>query len=93
MQVGICTIKIHLFEVGSLKEKRHIVKSVIERVKARFNVSIAEVGEMDKWQLSEIGFSCVSNSRTHAEDILNKVIHFIEGDGRFEISDWSLEVI
>ncbi|GAB6087393.1 DUF503 domain-containing protein [Alkaliphilus crotonatoxidans] len=93
MQVGICTIRMHLFGVASLKEKRHIVKSVIERVKARFNVSIAEVGEMDKWQIAEIGFSCVSNSRRHADEILNNVIHFMERDGRFEISNWDVEIL
>ncbi len=93
MQVGICTMRIHLYGVGSLKEKRHIVKSVIERVKARFNVSIAEVGEMDKWQIAEVGFSCVSNSRRHVDEILNNVIKFMERDGRFEISSQEVEIL
>lgn len=82
-----------LHEVNSLKEKRHILKSVIERVKSRFNVSIAEVGEMDKWQVAEIGFSCVSNSSRHADAILNNVIAFIERDGRFDISGCDTEIL
>lgn len=93
MLVGICTIKIVLFEANSLKEKRHIVKSVIDRVKARFNVSIAEVGEQDKWQVAEIGFSCVTNSRRHADEIINNVVQFIERDGRFDVSAFDMEIL
>lgn len=93
MLVGICTVRILLFEANSLKEKRHIVKSVIERVKARFNVSIAEVGELDKWQVAEIGFSCVTNSRKHADEILNSVMQFIERDGRFDITATEMEIL
>lgn len=93
MLVGICTMRIYLYEVGSLKEKRHIVKSVLERVKTRFNVSIAEVGEMDKWQIAEIGFSCVSNSKRHTDEVLNNVIKFIERDGRFEVSACDVEIL
>lgn len=93
MLVGICTIRILLFESNSLKEKRHIVKSVIERVKSRFNVSIAEVGELDKWQVAEIGFSCVTNSRRHADEIINNVLKFIEADGRFDVTAFEMEIL
>ncbi|MBM7614423.1 DUF503 domain-containing protein [Alkaliphilus hydrothermalis] len=93
MMVGICTMRLFIYEVQSLKEKRHVVKSVIERVKSRFNASIAEVGDMDKWQSSEIGFSCVSNSRRHLDEMLNNIIHFIERDGRFEVSHIEMEIL
>lgn len=93
MLVGICTIRIMLFEANSLKEKRHVVKSVIERVKSRFNVSIAEVGQQDKWQVAEIGFSCVTNSRRHADEIINNVVRFIEGDGRFDVTAFDMEIL
>ncbi len=93
MLVGVCTIRIMLFEANSLKEKRHVVKSVIERVKSRFNVSIAEVGQQDKWQVAEIGFSCVTNSRRHADEIINNVVRFIEGDGRFDVTAFDMEIL
>ncbi|SCY94834.1 DUF503 domain-containing protein [Alkaliphilus peptidifermentans] len=93
MLVGVCNLRLMLFEVNSLKEKRHIIKSVIERVKTRFNVSIAEVGEMDKWQVAEIGFSCVSNSRKHADEVINSVVKFIERDGRFDITNCDVEIL
>ncbi len=93
MLVGTCTLTIFINDVHSLKEKRHVVKSVIERVKSRFNASIAEIGEMDKWQVAEIGFACVSNSRRHVDEMVNNIIQFIERDGRFEISNYEVEIL
>ncbi|WP_026477734.1 DUF503 domain-containing protein [Alkaliphilus transvaalensis] len=93
MLVGTCTINIFLYDVHSLKEKRHIVKSVIERIKSRFNASVAEVGQMDKWQVAEIGFACVSNSKKHVEEMINNIIQFIERDGRFEVSNYDVEIL
>lgn len=93
MLVGICSIQIFIHETNSLKEKRQIIKSVIQRVKSRFNVSIAEVGEQDKWQAAEIGFCCVSNTRRHADEMLNSVIQFIERDGRFDVTKCEVEIV
>jgi uncharacterized protein len=93
MLVGICSLKIVMYEPGSLKAKRQIIKSVIERVKSRFNVSIAEVGEQDKWQIAEIGFCCISNSKKHLDEVMNNVIKFIENDGRFDITNYEVEII
>jgi len=92
MVVGVCTIKLVMYETDSLKSKRHIIKSVIERIKARFNVSIAEIGELDKWQVSEIGFCCVSNSRRHTDEVIQSVINFIERDGRYEITSCETDI-
>ncbi|SET32817.1 hypothetical protein SAMN05660297_02034 [Natronincola peptidivorans] len=93
MLVGVCSVKVIMYEVSSLKGKRQILKSVIERIKARFNVSIAEVGNQDKWQIAEIGFCCVSNSKKHADEMINNVIHFIEKDGRLDITEWHIEIL
>ncbi|MCC5910244.1 MAG: DUF503 domain-containing protein [Clostridiaceae bacterium] len=93
MLVGVCSIKIVMYEVNSLKGKRQILKSMIERIKARFNVSIAEVGDQDKWQIAEIGFCCVTNSRRHADEMINTVIGFIEKDGRLDITECEVEIL
>ncbi|WP_242661494.1 DUF503 domain-containing protein [Alkaliphilus metalliredigens] len=90
--VGVCFMTVMMYEPNSLKEKRHILKSIIERIKSRFNVSIAEVGQQDKWQIAEIGFSCVSNSRRHADEMINEVIKFIERDGRVDITQCEVEI-
>jgi uncharacterized protein YlxP (DUF503 family) len=69
MVIGVCRIVLMMDEVFSLKEKRHIIKSIIERLKSRFNVSVAEVELNDKWKNAVIGIACVSNDAGHADNI------------------------
>jgi uncharacterized protein YlxP (DUF503 family) len=78
MIVGVCELTLHLPECHTLKEKRQVLKSVLARVRNQFSVSIAEVEEQDKWQLARIGMSCVSNSTSHANEILDAVQRYIE---------------
>lgn len=92
MVTGACCITLMLHEPNSLKEKRHIVKSVIERLKSRFNISVAETGLNDKWQSAEIGIACVSNDRAQINRTISNVINFIENDGRVEVVDYIVEV-
>ena len=93
LYVGIGSFTLLLYEGVSLKEKRMVVKSLIQKIGSRYNVSIAEVGEHDKWQRSEIGFSCVSNERTHIEKMMQEIIRFAESDGRGEIMDIQTEIV
>lgn len=93
MIVGSCKLEIIIYESFSLKAKRHVIKSIIERLKSRFNISIAEVGENDKWQKSVIGFAAVSNSKKHADEVINKVINFIDEDERVEITNIDIELL
>ena len=94
MHVGTCIVELRLPENGSLKGKRQVSKSIIERTKHRFNVSIAEVDDQDYWQSLTLGISCVSNSAPHANEILSKVVKFIENN-RFdaELVDLEIEII
>jgi uncharacterized protein YlxP (DUF503 family) len=78
MIVGAAIVRLHLPASRSLKDKRQVVKSVVERVKGRFNVSVAEIGEHDVWQVAEIGIACATNQPGHADDILRTVVDFIE---------------
>lgn len=92
MVVGICNIELVMFENHSLKEKRHLIKSIIDKIKHRYNVSIAEVGEQDKWQKSEIGIACVSNDRKYVDGVLQKIINYIDRDGRFDLKILHYEI-
>lgn len=80
MVLGVCRLTIDLPEAHSLKEKRRVVKSVTERVRNRFNVSIAEVDQLDVWQSAGIAFVCVSNSTSHVDNTMQTVLRFIEGN-------------
>lgn len=93
MIIGSCVVELSLGGVFSLKEKRHIVKSIVQRIQARFNVSIAEVDAQDKWQYAVLGICCVSNSSAHANSMMSKVVNFIENDGRVVLINYSIEII
>jgi hypothetical protein len=78
MVVGICQIRLIIYDTFSLKEKRRILKSIVEKVRNRFPVSIAEVGDHELWQSAIIGFCLVSNEQVFTRSSIDKVIHFIE---------------
>lgn len=93
MIIGTCSLKLTIFESDSLKYKRHILKSIIDRLKNKFNISIAEIDLNDTWQSSIIGFACVTNNTVYANKIINKVIDFIDMDSRVEIVDYNIEIL
>lgn len=93
MKIGICTIELFLPENGSLKDKRQILKSLKDRVKQRFNVSIAEVEDQDLWQKAVLGVACVANRMDHVNGTLDKVIGIIRGTPRVEIIDYRMEIL
>ena len=85
MLVGLLTIHIHLQGIDSLKGKRKIVKSLIERLRSRFNASVSEVAAQDSKQLAVAGIAVVSNSGSHLDEQLDKITNFIVNDGRFYV--------
>ena len=93
MVIGVCRIVLIIDNAFSLKEKRHIIKSIIERLKSRFNASIAEVDLNDLWKNAVIGVACVSNEAGHADSMLSNIVNFVENDGRALLSDFSTEII
>jgi len=80
MHVGVARVALHVAENRSLKGKRSVVKSVIQRVRNRFNVAIAEVDTQDAWELITLGIVCVSDDPRHVDEMLRKVIDFIEDE-------------
>lgn len=93
MIIGACSLKLVIYEAHSLKEKRHIIKSIIGKLQSRFNISISEVDLNDSWQSSVLGFACVTNDTQHANQILSNVIKFIDGDSRVEIINYDIELL
>lgn len=87
--IGI-EVTIRLFESASLKDKRKIIKSVLQKTQQRYKVSAAEVGRHDLLNLAELGFAVVSNDYHHARQVLTKVLNFIEAEYPVEITqvDW-----
>jgi uncharacterized protein len=93
MLVGICQIEIFIPESGSLKSKRFILSSMKARLRNKFNISIAEVDDNDKWQRSTLGVAVVSNERRFIEQVVSQVINTIEADDKVELTRHQLEII
>jgi len=83
MIVGVMKTVLHLQGIHSLKEKRSIVKSVIGRLKSRFNASIAEVDHQDNKSSAVIAMTIVSNETGLIDQQFDAVISFMQKDGRF----------
>ncbi|HZZ86620.1 MAG TPA: DUF503 domain-containing protein [Anaeromyxobacteraceae bacterium] len=94
MFVGILRLTLYLPEPGSLKSKRHLLRSALDRVKAKFNVSVAEVGDNDLWQRSVVGVSAVGNDHAFVNETLDKVSDFVGSvhGGQVQIIDRVLEI-
>jgi len=71
--LAVLTLEVHIEHSHSLKDKRHVVKGLKDRLRSRFNVAVAEIDGMDSWQRSVIAAVTVSNDRTHAEKVLQTV--------------------
>jgi uncharacterized protein YlxP (DUF503 family) len=95
MFVGVLRLTLHLPEPGSLKSKRHLLRSAIDRVKARFNVSIAEVAENDLWQKSVVGVAAVGNDHAFVNETLDKVADFVASmhGGQLQLTGRDLEIV
>jgi uncharacterized protein YlxP (DUF503 family) len=78
MFVGVARLSLHIGESGSLKGKRSVLRKVIERVKARFNASIAEVEDQDLWQKATIALAVVGGDQRHVNEQLEKIIRFVD---------------
>lgn len=78
MIVSMMQLVIELPDLLSIKEKRRIVKSLKDRVRVKFHVSIAEVDLQDSLSFSQIGAALVSNSKEYGEKVMNKILSFVE---------------
>lgn len=93
MRVAVLEMTLSLPGVGSLKEKRGVVKSLVERARQRFQVAAAEVDHLDYWQSAGLGFAAVGNDAAVLQSRLSKVADMVAGDGRAVLLDYRIEVI
>ena len=74
MAVGLLTLELHIDDSHSLKDKRHVLRSLKERLRAHFNVAVAELDFEDTWQRAVVGVVTLSNEERHVEEALQKVL-------------------
>jgi hypothetical protein len=91
MVVGILELNLALRGVRSLKEKRRAVKSLKDRLRSRFNISIAEVDAQDNWQRAILGVAIVSNKSDFIKGVLSKVLEATRRDRECELVSFHIE--
>ena len=92
-KIGLLEIEIYIEYSHSLKDKRQVVKSILNKTHNQFNVAAAETGFLDVWQRSTLSFVMVSNDNVQVEKQANNVARFLAKDGRFEMREQHFELI
>ena len=93
MIVGVLTVGLLVVDSNSLKDKRQVVKSLLDGIRNKFNVSAAELGELDTWRRAVIGVACISNDKATANTVLNHVLSRIESNPRVTVDQCELEFL
>jgi len=93
MIVAVLSVELHIYGATSLKDKRMILRGLKDRIGKKFNVSIAEVDYLDKWQRSQIGIAQVGKDYSYLEKNINSIIKILEENVTFEITNHSVEYL
>ena len=94
MHLGVCRIMLHLPDSASLKDKRQVSRSLTTRIRNSFNVAVAEVEDQGLWQRLTLAICCVSTDPPHANEMVSKVVAFVEEHRRdLELLDYETEII
>ena len=89
--IAVLTVNLYIPSAQSLKDKRMVLKSLKDKVRSKFNVSIAELYCEDKWQVATCGLSMIGNDQRYLDSCLQNILSYIESMDGFEISDHQLE--
>ncbi|HEV8614732.1 MAG TPA: DUF503 domain-containing protein [Methylomirabilota bacterium] len=92
-RVALGLVELHLPDVDSLKGKRHVLKGLKEKVRARFDCSVAEVDHQDIWQRATLAIAFVSADARHANEVVSKAMDFIEDHVEGRVIDTSVEIL
>jgi uncharacterized protein YlxP (DUF503 family) len=93
MFVGVLTLELLVHEASSLKDKRVVVNSMLDKIRARFNVSAAQIDNHDLWQRATLGIAVISNDKATAHTVLNHVRDLAETDLRCDVAQCHIEII
>ena len=93
MIVGLLTLDLHIPEANSLKSKRRVIKSLIEKIKNKFNVSVSEVDMQNLWQRSVIGIAYVSNETVMINRVFEKIRTQVDNTHSVELINSDMEML
>lgn len=92
MIVGVLRVELSLPGSNSLKDKRRLLKSLLDRLHQNFNVSAAEIDHQDNWRQAEVAVSCVSSESAHANSVLSKVLTVVERETEMILTGVEMEL-
>ena len=92
-RVALGMVELHLPDVDSLKGKRHVLRGLKEKVRAQFQVSVAEVDHQDMWQRATLALAYVSADARHANEVVSKAMDYIEDHVEGRVLDTSVEIL
>jgi len=93
MVVGILQLRIMIRDAQSLKDKRRIVRSLRDRIRNRFNVSVSEVDSLDQRQQATLGIALATNDRAFADQVLAKVVDLVRATPGAVLVDYETEIL
>ena len=85
MHVAVLKIDLHIPQSRSLKAKRAVVKPIVEGIRRRYAVAVAEVDHQDQWQRAELGVAVVSGTGSKATEVLDAVERFVWANPEIEV--------
>lgn len=91
--IGTLVIELEVTDALTLKDKRHVVKSLLDRVRSKFNVSAAEVEQLNSVRHATLALAMVANERTFVDQVLAKVVDLVEAEPRAVLLDYQTEVL
>ena len=93
MVVGVYTVELFIADSQSLKDKRQVLHSVKDRLREKFNLSVAEVDGQDLWQRAVLALACVANESRHVNQVLDQALNLIRSDPTVEIVQSRVELL
>lgn len=93
MTVGVLTVRLAIFEAMTLKDKRRVIKSLKDRLSNRFNVSVAEVEDLDLRQRAGLGIAMVGNESRFVESCLHKIVDSLRLEREASLLDYEVELL
>jgi uncharacterized protein YlxP (DUF503 family) len=93
IKIGVLRVYFMILDAQSLKQKRMVLRSLKDRLMNTFNVSVAEIGSNDKWQLGELGLATVGNDSKFVRSAMEEVKNFIQSNPAIRVIESDIEVI
>lgn len=92
MIYGLCELELLIAGSQSLKDKRQVLRHLKEKIKHKFNVSVAEVDHQDLWQRAMLGMACVGNDREFVREVLSKAAEIVESSSEVEVMNRRMDL-